>query len=88
MFVQQLLRRTIQVARKLAMYLGVGVVGMLTDVSSLVLFIPALHDITRATDAAAAQVAAFALLYLLTLLPLLLRGSGGGPLLSSPSACG
>ena len=53
-------------------YLVVGVGGMLTDLSSLALFLPALHDITRSSEPDSVRLAAFAVLYLLTLAPLLL----------------
>ncbi|MEI6374050.1 MAG: GAP family protein [Actinomycetes bacterium] len=53
-------------------YLPVGLVGMLTDVSSLILFLPALHDITRSSADTAAKALVFGFLYLMVMLPLLL----------------
>jgi len=53
-------------------FLGVGVVGMLTDVSSLVLFIPAMHDIVRSDVGFADKVAVYAFLFVMVLLPLIL----------------
>jgi len=52
-------------------YLAVGVVGLLVDVSSLVLFVPAMHDILRSTESDAAKWAAFVFLFLMVLMPLI-----------------
>ena len=53
-------------------YMPVGFVGMLTDVSSLILFLPALHDITRSSADSAAKAVVFGFLYLMVMVPLLL----------------
>lgn len=72
------------------LYLGVGVMGMLTDFSSLVLYLPALHEITRSDADSASKAVVFSFLFLLTMLPLLLPvllvtllGSKGDPVLAS-----
>ena len=51
-------------------FLAVGVVGMLTDVSSLVLFLPALHDITQSSADDATKIAVFAFLFFMVMVPL------------------
>ncbi len=53
-------------------FLGVGAVGMLVNFSTLVLFLPALHEITRSGLPVDDRVAAFALLFVVTLLPVIL----------------
>jgi len=52
-------------------FLGVGVVGMLTDLSSLVLFVPAMHEIVRSDAGVVAKLVVFAFLFTMLLLPLL-----------------
>jgi Sap-like sulfolipid-1-addressing protein len=53
-------------------FVGAGGLGMLTNFSTLVLFLPALHQIERAQVGTAGRAVAFALLYVITLLPVLL----------------
>ncbi len=53
-------------------FLGVGAIGMVVNFSTLVLFLPALHEIARSSTALADRIAAFAMLYVITLLPVLL----------------
>ncbi len=50
-------------------FVGVGAVGMVLNFSTLVLFLPALHEITRSTTTMADRVVAFAVLYVITLTP-------------------
>lgn len=57
---------------RLPFFLGVGAVAMLTNFSTLVLYVPAMHLITRSSDDVATKVAAFAVLVLLTVLPFVL----------------
>ena len=45
---------------------------MLVNFSTLVLFLPALHEITRSSVALVGRSMAFAVLYLITLLPVLI----------------
>jgi hypothetical protein len=52
-------------------FVGAGAIGMVLNFSSLVLFLPALHEITRSAAGLAARGVAFALLYVVTLLPVL-----------------
>ncbi len=53
-------------------FVGAGAIGMLTNFSTLVLFLPALHQIERAQVSTLARWAVFAVLYVVTLLPVLL----------------
>jgi len=53
------------------LYFGVGAVGMLTDVSSLVLFVPAMHAITRSSADDGAKALVFGVLCLCVLAPVL-----------------
>ncbi len=53
-------------------FVGVGAVGMVVNFSTLLLVLPALHEIARSPAALADRTAAFALLYVITLLPVLL----------------
>ena len=53
-------------------FVGVGAVGMVVNFSTLVLFIPALHEITRSSADLAARVLVFAVLFVITLLTVLL----------------
>ncbi|MGO8872739.1 MAG: GAP family protein [Acidimicrobiales bacterium] len=52
-------------------FAGVGAVGMVVNFSTLVLFLPALHEITRSAADLVARSVAFALLFVITLLPVL-----------------
>jgi hypothetical protein len=52
-------------------FIGVGALGMVLNFSTLVLFLPALHEITRSSASLAARAVTFALLYVITLLPVL-----------------
>lgn len=55
-----------------AWFVGVGAVGMVVNFSTLLLFLPALHEITRSSVDLAGRSVAFALLFVITLLPVLL----------------
>ncbi len=52
-------------------FMGVGALGMVLNYSTLVLFLPALHEITRSSATMFARSVAFAVVYLITLLPVL-----------------
>ena len=72
------------------LYVGVGVVGILIDFSSLVLFIPGLHDIVRSDASAATKWIAFAILYIFILLPVIVplllcvvMGANADPILAA-----
>ena len=52
-------------------FVGVGAIGMVVNFSTLVLFLAALHEITRSSVALAEQGVAFAVLFVITLLPVL-----------------
>jgi hypothetical protein len=52
-------------------FVGVGAVGMVVNFSTLVLYLPALHEITRSTGGLGDRVVAFALLFVITLTPVL-----------------
>lgn len=52
-------------------FLGVGAVGMLANFSTLVLYLPALHEIARSTVSTAGRALVFVVLYVITLLPVL-----------------
>ncbi len=52
-------------------FLGVGAIGMVVNFSTLVLFLPALHEITRSSVGITGRVMVFVLLYLITLVPVL-----------------
>jgi hypothetical protein len=52
-------------------YVGVGALGMVVNFSTLLLFLPALHEITRSSADLVARGLAFALLFVITLLPVL-----------------
>ena len=74
-------------------FLGVGALGMVVNFSTLVLFLPALHEITRSSVGTTGQVIAFAVLYVVTLLPVLAPvvlvstlGSRIGPVLDATHA--
>ena len=52
-------------------FVGAGALGMLTNFSTLVLFLPALHQIERAQTSTAGRWVVLAVLYVITLLPVL-----------------
>lgn len=52
-------------------FLGVGAVGMVLNFSTLVLFLPALHEITRSAASVLARSVAFAVLFVITLAPVI-----------------
>jgi hypothetical protein len=52
-------------------FIGVGALGMVVNFSTLVLFLPALHEITRASVGTVDRVVAFAVVFVITLLPVL-----------------
>jgi len=52
-------------------FVGVGAIGMVVNFSTLVLFLPALHEITRSSADLTDRAVAFAVLYLVPLLPVL-----------------
>ena len=54
-----------------ATFLGAGAIGMVTNLSTLVLFVPAFRMITKSTAGTAAEVLAFAVLLGITLLPVI-----------------
>ena len=71
-------------------FVGVGALGMVVNFSTLLLVLPAVHEITHSGAAPAAQVAVFAITYVIVLLPVLvpvvlvtLLGSGADRLLDT-----
>jgi hypothetical protein len=54
---------------KLPLFLGVGAMAMLTNFSTLVLYLPAVHAITRSTDPISTKVGAATMLFVITILP-------------------
>lgn len=54
-----------------AWFVGVGALGMVVNFSTLLLVLPAMHEITHSTAATAAKVAVYAVLYVIVLLPVL-----------------
>jgi len=52
-------------------FVGVGAVAMLVNFSTLLLVLPAVHEITRSTASTTDKVAVFAVLYVIVLLPVL-----------------
>ncbi len=50
-------------------FLGAGAVGMVVNFSTLVLFLAALHEITRSTAGTAARIVDFAVVFVITLAP-------------------
>jgi hypothetical protein len=52
-------------------FLGVGAVGMVVNFSTLVLFLAALHELTRSTVGTLDRTVVFAVLFVVTLLPVL-----------------
>lgn len=55
-----------------AWFVGVGALGMVVNFSTLLLFVPALHEITRSPVDLAGRSVAFTVLFVITLLPVLL----------------
>ncbi len=53
-------------------FVGVGAVGMVVNFSTLLLVLPAVHEITHAAAPSTAKVVAFLVLYVVVLLPVLL----------------
>lgn len=53
-------------------FVGFGAVGMIVNFSTLLLVLPAVHEITRSTATTSAKVVAFVVLYVIVLLPVLL----------------
>ncbi len=54
------------------LFVGVGALGMLVNFSTLLLFLPALHEISRSPVSLAGKGAAWLLLVMITLLPVLI----------------
>ena len=54
-----------------ATFLGSGAIGMITNLSTLVLFIPAFRMITKSPTGTSAEIVAFAVLFTITLLPVI-----------------
>lgn len=52
-------------------FVGVGAFGMVVNFSTLLLVLPAVHEITHSSASSADQVVAFVVLYLIVLLPVL-----------------
>jgi len=52
-------------------FLGVGAFGMVVNFSTLLLVLPAVHEITRSTAGATAKWTVFAIVYVIVLLPVL-----------------
>ncbi len=52
-------------------FVGVGALGMVVNFSTLLLVLPAVHEITHSTAATGAKVVVFAVLYVIVLLPVL-----------------
>jgi threonine/homoserine/homoserine lactone efflux protein len=52
-------------------FVGVGALGMVVNFSTLVLFLPALHEITRSSAGNAGRAVVFGVLFVVTLLPVL-----------------
>ena len=53
-------------------FVGVGALGMVVNFSTLLLVLPAVHEITHSSVSTADRVVAFVVLYLIVLLPVLL----------------
>lgn len=71
-------------------FIGVGVLGMIVNFSTLLLVLPAVHEITRSSASTTDQVAVFLVLYVIVLLPVLVPvvlativGSGADRVLDS-----
>jgi len=52
-------------------FVGVGALGMVVNFSTLLLVLPAIHEITHSTAPPADQIVVFAVLYVIVLLPVL-----------------
>jgi Sap, sulfolipid-1-addressing protein len=52
-------------------FVGAGAIGMVVNFSTLVLFVPALHEITRSSVGLVGRALAFVLLFVIVLLPVL-----------------
>jgi len=52
-------------------FIGVGALGMVVNFSTLLLVLPAIHEITHSSASTPAKVAAFTILYVVVLLPVL-----------------
>src|SRR5665213_1075926 len=67
-------------------FIGVGAFGMVVNFSTLLLVLPAVHEITHSSASSADRVVAFVVLYLIVLLPVVLAtvlGSRADPMLSA-----
>ena len=71
-------------------FVGVGALGMVVNFSTLLLVLPAMHEITHSTASVASKVAVYAVLYVIVLLPVLVPvllvavlGSGADRLLDA-----
>ena len=53
-------------------FVGVGAVGMVVNFSTLLLVLPAVHEITRSDAGTSTEIAVFVVLYVIVLLPVLL----------------
>jgi len=74
--------------RPTILFAGVGALGMLVNFSTLLLFLPALHEISRSPVSLAGKAVAWLILVVITLLPVLIpvtlvviMGSRASPLL-------
>ena len=52
-------------------FVGVGALGMVVNFSTLLLVLPAMHEITHSSTGTATEVAVFAIVYVIVLLPVL-----------------
>lgn len=52
-------------------FIGVGALGMVVNFSTLLLVLPAIHEITRSSATTPAKVAVFTIMYVVVLLPVL-----------------
>jgi hypothetical protein len=71
-------------------FVGVGALGMVVNFSTLLLVLPAMHEITHSTASDASKVVVFAVLYVIVLVPVLVPvllvtvlGSGADRLLDA-----
>jgi len=71
-------------------FVGVGALGMVVNFSTLLLVLPAIHEITHSTASDASKVVVFAVLYVIVLVPVLVPvllvtvlGSGADRLLDA-----
>ncbi len=74
-------------------FVGVGALGMVVNFSTLLLVLPAMHEITHSPTVTATRVAVFAVLYVIVLVPVLapvllvtVLGSGADPMLDATHA--